>query len=263
MNELIRTFASRAAMASIGLLLITLSTSFQPIDRAKLLPIKPFAVVELFTSEGCSSCPPADRLLSQLVDEAEKNDLNIFALSFHVSYWNYLGWKDPFSDERFNYRQNKYSKTLKSRTYTPQMVVNGSAELVGSQKHLAEETIASALRNTQAIVRLSGVSVRTTDERLYFEAGAKGITENKVLHIAIVEKNLTVEVNRGENRGRKLHHDNVVRVFKSIDVGNGSIKKTSITLPPDLKKAESSVIFFIQDQKTMQIYDASSAGLTS
>ena len=93
---------------------------------------EPFAVLELFTSEGCSSCPPADRLLSEMVQQARSSNPRIIPLEFHVDYWNYLGWVDPFSERRFSQRQREYGQAFQSSTvYTPQVIVNGKEEFGG------------------------------------------------------------------------------------------------------------------------------------
>ena len=95
----------------------------------------PFAVVELFTSEGCSSCPPADNLLGEIVKDAQKGQQRVYCLSFHVDYWNSLGWRDPYSDPAFSRRQREYARAFESvQVYTPQMVVNGSTGFVGSDR---------------------------------------------------------------------------------------------------------------------------------
>src|SRR5262245_18067196 len=106
------------------------------VEDAGDAPAAPFALVELYTSEGCSSCPPADALLSKLVDAARRDGSRVFALAFHVDYWNRLGWRDPFSDPAFSERQSMYAKSFEPR-YTPQMVVNGVQSFVGSDERLA------------------------------------------------------------------------------------------------------------------------------
>src|SRR5436305_253879 len=107
------------------------------------------AVVELFTSEGCSSCPPADELLSDL--KTSMRGKNIFLLAFHVDYWNYLGWNDRFSDAAFSKRQSHYADVLHAEVYTPQMIVNGQKVFVGSKRSEAEDAIADALKNPTTI----------------------------------------------------------------------------------------------------------------
>jgi len=107
---------------------------------------QPFVIVELFTSEGCSSCPPADKVLSELKAEAEKYKQPVLFLEYHVDYWNRLGWKDPFSKNQFTLRQENYSRVLPGKElYTPQLVVNGEAELTGSDQKAAKAAIQKAL----------------------------------------------------------------------------------------------------------------------
>lgn len=132
---------------ALPLLVISL-LSFAFIADNKITP-KPqaktgFAVVELFTSEGCSSCPPADALLAQI--EKESQNKPVYLLAFHVDYWNRLGWKDRFSSTKFSSRQNQYANWLNLKTvYTPQVVVNGSREFVGSEENIFRNSIKTAL----------------------------------------------------------------------------------------------------------------------
>src|SRR5258706_7835451 len=103
-------------------------------------------VIELFTSQGCSSCPAADKNLAEIIEDAEKNGQPVYGLSFHVDYWNYIGWKDPYSNPGYTARQHQYAQKLNSESvYTPQMIVNGEIEFVGSNKKASSEAVASAL----------------------------------------------------------------------------------------------------------------------
>ncbi len=172
------------------------------------------AVVELFTSEGCSSCPPADQLLADLIREAKSNGQPVYALAFHVGYWDGLGWKDPFSDPAYTQRQLNYAAALKlDDVYTPQMIVNGTAQFVGSDRQAAREAIDRALRQSasaavefQAVQSHSAQSQAGNDgpgrpiDLTYRAAGPKGA----VLNVAVVEGSLRVDVPRGENGGRQL-----------------------------------------------------------
>ncbi len=173
----------------------------------------PVAVVELFTSEGCSSCPPADAVLSKLVAEAAADDKAVFALSFHVDYWNYLGWNDPFSEEAYSQRQRQYAKELGSTVYTPQMVVNGQVQFVGSRERDAQDYVRRAL-SREATTQITGTATASPDGKsIKVSYQTVGATPSQHLHLALVERNVSVAVKRGENRGRELHHDNVVRAY--------------------------------------------------
>ena len=125
---------------------LTSTVAAQPIPSAQRTPI----IVELFTSEGCSSCPPADAVLAELESKQPVANANIIALGEHVDYWNYLGWSDPYSAAIFGERQQAYAQSLNSNTYTPQMVVDGKAEFVGSNTSKALAAIAKAASEPKA-----------------------------------------------------------------------------------------------------------------
>lgn len=171
-----------------------------------------FAILELFTSEGCSSCPPADRLLPQLAS----TDVNIIPLSFHVDYWDRYGWKDPFSNASFTDRQRDYAKRFKLESiYTPQLVINGAYELVGSNKSAAETDIRKLLKET-ATVQLIIDDVKKENDKLSASCYLKGDFQNCDLFVAVVQKHAEVNVKAGENDGAKLSHTNVVRSFLKL-----------------------------------------------
>lgn len=212
---------------------------------------KPVAVVELFTSEGCSSCPPADALLTKLIKEHEAAG-DLIALSFHVDYWDRLGWKDPWSTAAATARQQWYANRLGSSLYTPQMVLNGNDEFVGSDAERARTRIAAALKSTPrwtlAVEVTSGtkeneIAVHATLER----AGGTSSTSDKApdVVVAIVERGLTSSVRRGENAGRTLTHDNVVRAFK-VFAANAKEPRV-LELPKDLKRENASVVVLAQE----------------
>lgn len=248
--------ATALGTLSLGLLLFFLlsSSSVKPSDE---LPDSGFALVELFTSQGCSSCPPADRLLSGLMEEAANKGQEIYLLSFHVDYWNYLGWTDPFSKKGFSTRQRRYAATLSTGVYTPQMVFNGRAECVGSnrtrvlaslQKVMEQEATDKIKLN---LVQVSGQKAIRVDYEV------EGNLKDKVINVALVERNISTQVKRGENGGRKLHHDNVVREFQTVELtGKGAVM---LNLPSDLNKSKSAVIAFTQDQTTLEVFGAARA----
>lgn len=217
------------------------------------------AVVELFTSQGCSSCPAADKLLSKLVDQANTSNQPVYALSFHVSYWNYLGWKDPYSSEAYTARQRSYGSAFRlSSIYTPQMIVNGKHEFVGSSADRANKAVKSALSSPVK----NGISFKMVDKgtkTVNVNYKVEGDITGKRLNIAIVERDVENNVPRGENRGRKLHHDNVVRGFKTVEAkNNGTIE---IDIPKGLNFEKSSVIVYAQDKYDWEISGAAAAPL--
>lgn len=212
---------------------------------------KPVAVVELFTSEGCSSCPPADALLTKLIREHEAAG-DLVALSFHVDYWDRLGWKDPWSTAAATARQQWYANRLGSSLYTPQMVLNGNDEFVGSDAERARARIAAALKSTPgwtlAVEVASGtkeneIAVHATPERM----GGVSKSSDKApdVVVAIVERGLTSSVRRGENAGRTLSHDNVVRAFKVFAAD--AKEPRVLELPQDLKRENASVVVLAQE----------------
>ena len=209
----------------------------------------PIAVVELFTSEGCSSCPPADRLL---LDLADRNDARLFLLAFHVDYWNRLGWTDPFSDAAYSDRQRTYARAFDSgRVYTPQMIVNGDEEFVGSRRVVAERAIqraldAPALATIDLHAAVEGDSVR-------IDYSVVDAPNEAVLHLALVQRQAEQAVPRGENAGRTLRHANVVRAFETVPAGFGS---QPLTLPSDLDVENAAVVAYAQHPATMQVVGA-------
>ncbi|MDB5050355.1 MAG: hypothetical protein JWO30_3426 [Fibrobacteres bacterium] len=219
-----------------------------------------FAVVELFTSEGCSSCPPADKLLSELAAESERDGKSVFTLSFHVDYWNYLGWADPFSRTEFSERQERYARALGGRVYTPQMIVNGKEEFVGSQGGTARKTIGSALgQSASAAIALE--SERGDGKALEIRYRVTGHREGDLLNIALVEKGLSVPVKRGENGGRTLKHENVVRDFRTVRLdaqGSGTVK---LEMKEGLRRENASLIAYAQQAESLHMLGAARAPL--
>ena len=166
-----------------------------------LLPLIGIAVVELFTSEGCSSCPPADALLNELARQP-----HVFALAFHVDYWNRLGWPDPFSNPKFSDRQRTYSPDI----YTPQMIVNGREAFVGSDRSRVTRAIEAAQK------QLAPVAINLRWHSSSVEYKVTGAPKDVWLHLAVIESGIRQKVPRGENAGKTLLHDNVVREFVSV-----------------------------------------------
>lgn len=219
---------------------------------------EPVAVVELFTSEGCSSCPPADKLLSEIAADAQKSGKLIFTLAFHVDYWNHLGWADPFSDAAFSTRQHAYGKKFGLRSvYTPQMIVNGAEEFVGSDRTRAQRAIDAAL-TLPATVELK---LRWHDGTAEYEV--TGAPAGSVLNLAVVERGLVNKIARGENSGRTLRHDNVVRVFETVRIGDARTGKLALRLPASVTRDNATVFSYVQDPSTLAILGAASATLTS
>lgn len=179
-------------------------------------------VVELFTSEGCSSCPPADEWLRALAGGA--GGVPIIALSEHVDYWNRLGWKDPYSSAAMTARQQHYAQALGADVYTPQMVVDGEFEYVGSDRGATSLALRQAAGSKKAdlIANLTRTSAGI-DVHVTITPGALGHLPSADAWIALTEDGLSSNVATGENAGRRLEHAAVVRYFEKL----GSVKKDS------------------------------------
>ncbi len=195
---------------------------------------EPVAVVELFTSEGCSSCPPADDVLAQLV-----NQKGVLALGFHVDYWNKLGWPDPFSKPEFSRRQYDYSSD--GRVYTPQMIVNGQGGFNGSDSGRAAREIKNALQQTMPAT----VSFSVQGNQVSYNAKAPG---KAIVEILQVKPSAAVQVARGENAGRTLVHKNIV-----VNLVTGALGEHTVTLP---SQPGTFVVVLVQDPSTRRILGA-------
>ena len=192
-------------------------------------------LVELYTSQGCSSCPPADALLRELVRRQPVAGATVVPLSLHVDYWNRLGWSDPWSDELFGARQMLYADA-EGRRYTPQMVVDGSRRFIGSSRAKAREAIAEAGRRSK--VRLDVRADQLGGGRLRVAVSGEGIAagDGEVLvHLALTRSSAANEVRRGENAGRRLEHVAVVRRLRTL----GSVRGGSFA--GDLRRVDVSV----------------------
>ncbi len=220
-----------------------------------------FAVVELYTSEGCSSCPPADRLLSELIAESKRDKTPVYALAFHVDYWDQLGWPDRFAAPAFTERQRMYTKARGA--YTPQMVVNGTAEFVGSDADRARREIRKAMEAPVTApltieVKLGEGGVISVRYSAMIPESVDFVT-NASLHVALVEDGLTTEVKAGENKGTTLKHDAVVRAFTTVKPGNLVSGTVELKAPDDLKPENSRVVALIQHAGTLRVHGAASA----
>ena len=200
------------------------------------------AVVELFTSEGCSSCPPADALLGRLVKEGHER---VYLLAFHVDYWDTPAWRDAFSDARFSMRQQGYAKVAGARdVYTPQMIVNGGAGFVGSDEQVARKEIAAAMKRKPGVS--VAVSAKVVDGAVVAECTTDAAGVGKILNVALVQRGIQRKIGGGENVGRSLTHENVVRGFESMKTV-GAKSSVKVSLPGDAAVDQCSVIAFVQD----------------
>ncbi len=197
---------------------------------------EPVCVVELFTSQGCSSCPPADRLLSALAHESNK-----IALTFPIDYWDYMGWKDTLAEPAFTARQKAYAMARgDGNIYTPQAVVNGLVDIVGSDRAAIEHAAAS-YRGYDGALTIP-MRLRETDGVLHIAipAGEGGPANVYVLRVM---RSHTVAVGRGENSGRNLTYTNVVRAMRKIGEWNGTAQDFSLM---ELRSNEEGYVVLLQ-----------------
>jgi hypothetical protein len=216
-----------------------------------------FALVELFTSEGCSSCPPADRLAGAIARKARTEDAPVYVVAFHVDYWDRLGWPDRFASAEFTKRQHRYAEATNSdRVYTPQMIVNGRVEFVGSDKRRAERAIAESRRRpAEAALRITTVA---GDTRLTatIRVHTKRDAEHLVVNAVVVEDGLTTEVKRGENNGRRLDHDAVARGFATVPATTDVPVTITVEVPAEVVREHAALVVFLQDTQSMAILAA-------
>ena len=208
-------------------------------------------IVELFTSEGCSSCPPADAVLQRLESSGEA-----IVLGEHVTYWDRLGWKDRFSAESFTQRQEEYVRRFRIESaYTPQMVVNGQAEFVGSDEGRARQEILKAAREPKARVELSPEDGEVSIKVSELPAAAKGAD----VILAVTETRLDTDVRAGENGGHKLRHTGVVRSMATVGRVGKSGNYAALAhygLDPSWKRENVKLVVFLEDRTNKKIWGA-------
>jgi len=229
-------------------------------------PMRTPVVVELFTSEGCSSCPPADNLLIRMAEQQPIENAEVIALEEHVDYWNELGWVDPFSSSEWTARQQVYAGVLgNGNAYTPQMVVDGKTEFVGSQSRKAWQAVQQAASQQKAPVTLrlasspdaSTESLSVTIDKLP-EIGHRDTAE---VWLAITETGLHSAVKRGENAGEDLHHAAVVRSIRKIGEAKAGDQTSfsgdaTVTLRTQWKRENLHAVVFVQEKKSRRILGA-------
>jgi hypothetical protein len=224
----------------------------QPVSGPPVALQKGFAVVELFTSEGCSSCPPADQVVNKIA--AKINSEQVYILNFHVDYWNYLGWKDPYSAVEFTKRQYWYASKLgNDQIYTPQMIINGQKAFVGSNEKQANEAIEQACKATAInSIALASINKDVTSWQIKYTLGRTAPRAD--LYFALIEKNLSSIITAGENRGKKLYHSSVVRYMSQV---KANIQEGNVTINYDRTiNGQYSIIAWLQLADTKEIIAA-------
>lgn len=217
-----------------------------------------FALVELFTSEGCSSCPSADKVLAQLENLNSSQNLPIYALGFHVHYWDYLGWKDRFSSNEYSQRQRKYAAVFGKNPYTPQMIVNGKYEFGGYREDLAKENVERVLKQPSNVT-LSLNFIKVEENRAILSYSCDVVSSDFVLNLALVETGLSTNVKSGENRGKQLIHVNAVRRFLSVHPDKEG--KVTVELPDNMHLDSVRIIGYLQNTKNYEIVSADQVSL--
>jgi hypothetical protein len=240
--------------------LLLLSTAALSARAGEAPPRVVPVLVELFTSEGCSSCPPADRLLARLASDPPPPGIEVVPLAFHVDYWDRLGWKDPFSSAAFTQRQGDYSRAFGGdRVYTPQMVVNGRKEFVGSDERVARSVLLAAAKDATAIVRLARADSGASSLRV----SVAGAVEGADIVLVVSEDRVATDVPRGENAGRRLEHTNVVRDLLRIGRadGAGRFEGSPALAPGPASKAGAHAVVFVQERGTRRVLGAARISL--
>lgn len=235
-----------------------------PAGTRPAAPAPNMVVIELFTSEGCSSCPPADRLLADLIRE-HAGDAAFFPLAFHVDYWNNLGWTDAFSSAVNSERQRSYARKLgDDRVYTPQMIINGATGFVGSNRDKAVAAIAEARKQPPSARITATRGEINPGEPLAVECsvaapdGKSMPAQVRVLAL-LVEDGLSSRVTAGENKGLELKHDRVVRAMAESDRGPDSRLTLRLTPPKDIRPERCAVVVIAQNSADMRIIGAATA----
>ncbi len=203
---------------------------------------KPIAVVELFTSQGCSSCPPADAFLGDLVGRGD-----IVALAYHVDYWDYLGWRDTLASAENTARQRAYGRSFgASSVYTPQMIVNGRTHMAGSRRAAVANAIDDRVDTPEGLT--VELSASYAGENIVIEAG-ESLTGNSKAHVVLVNFDAahTIDVKRGENRGKKLTYHNAVTNFQTVGVWKGVATRFELPMSEIAGKGSGGCAVLLQE----------------
>ncbi len=216
-------------------------------------------LAELFTSEGCNSCPPADAALELLLHEQPIDGVYVIALSEHVTYWDHQGWKDPFGSAQFTTRQQQYGRQFNlDSVFTPQLIVDGVSQVVGSDKRAIEKALQEAAKKPKLSLQ---VEVDYGDAVANASVSGPGLVSEKdaELWFALTEDRLVVDVKRGENANKTMKHSGVVRVLQSAGGVDVTSKRVSFKLSNDWKRENLRVVAFVQSKKTHRIISVGSA----
>jgi hypothetical protein len=201
---------------------------------------QPDSVVELFTSQGCNSCPPADRVLAEL---AKRKDT--LALAWHVDYWDYLGWKDIFASPENTRRQKAYARSFSKRgVYTPQAVINGRVDVVGSRGALVEQALAELAGTGKGLT--VPIDARIENGMLKIRIENSGRARDATLWMVYFDKEREVTIKRGENRGRTLRYTNIVRAFEMIGMVRNQTLQTEFAIADIGRRGHDACALILQ-----------------
>jgi hypothetical protein len=262
----------KLALAGLSIVFLALfvgleaSHSARQLQTAKTGSSRTPVVVELFTSEGCSSCPPADALLAKLYNEQPVDGANVIALEEHVDYWDDQGWRDPFSSFEWTIRQQEYAEVFRSGSvYTPQMVVDGQAEFVGSRRGQSVKEIAEESRRAKTDISVIADQPSPDKAEKYsirigkLAGGSKGDVAE--VWLAVAENNLQSAVTRGENAGEHLSHTSVLRTLRKIGMADADKEESfegsaNVRWNSAWKRENTRIIVFLQERKSRRILGA-------
>jgi hypothetical protein len=203
----------------------------------------PRAVVELFTSQGCSSCPPADKIIGEFA-----KDPSVIALSMPIDYWDYLGWKDTLADARFSARQKAYSHARGDRdVYTPQVIVNGSVPVIGSDRAGIEDAIGNTRKTASVMSIPVTISISGKQIDVSVAASKAPTAAHGEVWICSVSKAVPISIGRGENSGREITYHNVVRNLLKVGDWNGSSGSWSVPLENISSDGVDAAVVYVQD----------------
>ena len=215
-----------------------------------------FVIVELYTSQGCSSCPRADKVLEQIAENFKEK--NVFPLSFHVDYWDRLGWKDTFSKHEYSQRQYNYGQRFRNPSvYTPQMIVNGVSEFNGGDQSKAFGLINKGLK-TKLSVKLSG-KINNLGNTLPIDfAVSEAIFDEYTINAVLVKNKEKVSIKRGENSNKQIVYHNIVIDLKTINASKNG--RVTLKKPKDYNKENYTIVLFLQENNNGPIISATKLG---
>jgi hypothetical protein len=252
------------ALCIFSSLFVSSAVAQTPAAKSARKPI----IVELFTSEGCNTCPPADALLQRLEIEQPVDGAEIVGLEEHVDYFNHEGWKDPYSSAEWTRRQEGYKDVFKKDPYTPQMVVDGQAQLIGSDTRAALTAVSNAANNAQTVVTVTSDKPAEANSSPRFTVSVDKLEGNTSgdaaeVWLAITEDGLISAVKKGENAGQTLRHTATLRSLRKIGVANAGAGASftgnpEVKIEPQWNAKNVHVVVFVQEKKSGKILGAAS-----